>query len=144
MSFNFGAVTASADDDQFAFGDVGRLKQCLPATAARGDWLLSDQCSARSIAARNRDAGNLLKPEAMLGGRKCALLGAYAKAVAGVLEVGAGHQLPICAQDRATDGKVRIRRISAQGGIARGGNQLFIGHGSFIVARHGGGEPLPV
>lgn len=80
------AVAVRTQDLDVAAGKLGRFEDCLTAAAAR---------RAHEIAgsARNRDPRDLLEPECELRGGERGLLGAQAKAVAGVLDIGSTDDL---------------------------------------------------
>ena len=83
---------------------------------------------------RDRDTGDAVEAEGVLRGGQRALLGADAEPVAGILHVGAGHDLSVDGLDRAADVEVRIRRVSFLCRLAGERNQLFRCH-EFVLMR---------
>ena len=61
-----GAVAVGAEDLDVAAAQLGRFEDRLAAPAARGDRRAAGQRVARSVAARDRDSGDVVVPERRL------------------------------------------------------------------------------
>src|SRR4249919_1393990 len=77
VAFNRRAVATGAEDFDVAAAELRRLEDRLAAAA-------TGSADGGIAAADDRDPGDLVEPECMLRGSQRALLGAQAKAVAGV------------------------------------------------------------
>ncbi len=126
---DLGAVAACAKDLEIATGEVAGFEQSLTAAAAGGDAMVAGERVARAVAAGDRDAGDVLEAEGVLGGGQRALFGADAEPVAGVFHVGAGDQRAVRAEDRAADRIAGIGGIGLERGGAGGFDEVGVGHG---------------
>src|SRR3546814_4516077 len=87
----FRSVARGAMDEDVGLRPLGRLVQYLAAAAAGMDRIAADQRIALGPPADDRDRGQLADPALVgdLGDRR--RLGAQRQAIAGVLDIGAGH-----------------------------------------------------
>ena len=78
---------------------------------------------------RDGDPANLRKTESLLCGGERRDLGADAKPVAGILHVGAEHDLPVHRLYRAADAEAGIRGVGAERRPAGMFDERVLGHG---------------
>src|SRR5205085_6204660 len=83
MALDGRTVAAAAQDLDVATAQLGRLENCLTATAA-------GRANGCIRPTGDSDARHLVQAELVLCGRQRALLGAEAEAVAGIFNIGAG------------------------------------------------------
>src|SRR5688500_10748238 len=109
MARHFGAVAVGRHYLEVAAAALGRLEDRLAAAAARRDDARAGQLAARAdMAAGDRDAGDPVEPERLLGRGQRGNLGADAEPEAGILHVRPERNLAVHGFDRAADAEAGI------------------------------------